>query len=319
MNIITKIRIIARKAFSLRRIGKQLKTQNENDLDAVKRRKDAWSCIQHWCRRRPFWGALCTLLASILMLWAPVCLLLNSRIPANTLWAGLVVGGVLFAMGLVELLAPSHALVAGAIGVVLSLVSLITVLGGFGIGMLLGVIGCCSALAWKPEKGKGRRLVFWSALGCSLVVMLSLVALVANGKVAVAGPMIGPFKSSVGRLECYNNHIVPAISRVDYRTPVTLTTSEYCNASNVVITQHVLGRTLRITQATHTPAISRGVTTEIVTSFTADGTAKDLTTQATNGIEQFIAHSVRINGVDQVLYQHLDSTTTPEVTVTFLP
>ena len=151
-----------------------------------------WYPIKRWCHQRPCWGAFCVLGAGLLILWAPVCLLQSGIVPPSALWAGLVVGGLLFVMGLVELFAPAHALMAGAIGVVLSLVSLVTALGGFGVGLLLGVIGSSYVVAWKPEKKVGSRLVFWSVFGSSMGVVLVMVTLVAGGKLAVAGPVAIP-------------------------------------------------------------------------------------------------------------------------------
>ncbi len=54
-------------------------------------------------------------------------------------------------MGLLSMLVPRYALVTGAIGFVLALVSLLTAtVGGFGIGMILGIIGSALCVAWKP-------------------------------------------------------------------------------------------------------------------------------------------------------------------------
>ncbi len=103
-----------------------------------------------WRKRRPFWGAILMMLAGLLILWGPTSLLQLAMLPGNSIWAGLLVGALLFVMGLIQLLAPSYALITGAIGIVLSLVSLIVALGGFGIGMLLGIIGGSLGVAWRP-------------------------------------------------------------------------------------------------------------------------------------------------------------------------
>ncbi len=106
-----------------------------------------------WRKRRPFWGALLMMIAGLLILWGPSSLLQLAMLPGNSIWAGLLVGALLFVMGLIQLLAPSYALITGAIGIVLSLVSLIVALGGLGIGMLLGIIGGSLGVAWKPVAG----------------------------------------------------------------------------------------------------------------------------------------------------------------------
>ncbi|MBV9614053.1 MAG: hypothetical protein JO031_01195 [Ktedonobacteraceae bacterium] len=103
-----------------------------------------------WRKGRPFWGAILMMLAGLLILWGPASLLQLAMLPGNSIWAGLLVGALLFVMGLIQLLAPSYALITGAIGIVLSLISLIVALGGLGIGMLLGIIGGSLGVAWRP-------------------------------------------------------------------------------------------------------------------------------------------------------------------------
>jgi hypothetical protein len=209
-------------------------------------------------------------------------------------------------MGLVELFAPSQALVAGAIGVVLSLISLITALGGLGVGMFLGVIGSSYVVAWRPKSNTGSRPVFWSVFGCSMAVMLGMVTLITRGTLAVAAPIAGPYTSTTGRSECHNTHAVPAISQVDHRTPVLLSHSDLCITSNVVITQHVLGRTITITQARVT---SRGVTAETVTSRTGSADDSDGSLSVANGLTEDIAVTRDTNVTSHILFSHVERVT----------
>lgn len=286
---------------------------DEDYQDSTRR---LWYHIRCWCHQRPCWGAFCVLLASLLILWSPGCLLQNGIVPASTLWAGLLVGGLLFAMGLVELLAPSHALVAGAAGVVLSLLSLITALGGFGIGMLLGVIGSSCAVAWKPERKTISRPVFWSVFGCSLVMVLGLTTLVAKGKLAIATPIVGPFTFFAARVECHNNHSITTISQVDHRTPVVLAFSDFCIAHHVVITKPVLGGTIRITQGT---SIQRGLTSETVASHSDVSQAQKaglISTPAS--LTETAAVDVETNIVSQQLFASAESITNYDVTISFV-
>jgi hypothetical protein len=221
-------------------------------------------------------------------------------------------------MGLVELFAPSHALVAGAIGVVLALVSLITALGGFGIGMLLAVIGSSYAVAWKPERKTSSRPVFWCVFGCSMTIAVGMITLVANGKLAVAAPMVVPYTSTTGRSECHNLHATNAISRVDHRTVVEVSYAEYCMASDIVITQHVLGRTIKITQAS---AISRGVTSEIVASHTdVENTTSGTLAASTpdKGLQFDTAVDIATNVTAKIMYSHTESTTVTGITFSIL-
>ncbi len=112
-----------------------------------------WSAFRLWRNTRPFWGAILMMLGGLLILWGPVTLLQLALLPGSMLWAGILVGALLFVMGFIQLLAPSYALITGAIGIILSLVSLMVALGGFGIGMLLGIIGSALGIAWRPVAG----------------------------------------------------------------------------------------------------------------------------------------------------------------------
>jgi hypothetical protein len=254
----------------------------------------------------------------LLILWSPVCLLQSGTVPANTLWAGLLVGGLLFVMGLVNLLVPSQALTAGAAGVVLSLISIITALGGFGIGMLLGVIGSSCAVAWRPGRKTMSCLVFWSVFGCSLIMMLGLTTLVTKGKLAIAAPiapMIGPFTIFSGTVECHNTRSITTISRVDHRTPVVLAFSEFCIAHHVVISKHVLGGTIRITQGT---SIQRGITSETVASHSnVSQVRKGAIISSPDSLTETSAVGTETNIIAQQLFASVESVTNYDVSVSF--
>lgn len=114
-----------------------------------------------WRLRRPFWGAILMLLASLLMLAGPVALLRSAFLPGSAVPLALLVGGLMLVMALAQLFVPAYALITGLIGIVLSIVSLITgSFGGFGIGMILGILGSAQGVAWKanaralPTRGK---------------------------------------------------------------------------------------------------------------------------------------------------------------------
>lgn len=111
-----------------------------------------WAIFRLWRLRRPFGGSILMLIASLLMIWGPMSLLRFALLPGSTIWAGLLVAGLLFVMALIQLLAPSHALITGAIGLVLSLVSLLVAgFGGLVIGAILGIIGSALGVAWQPN------------------------------------------------------------------------------------------------------------------------------------------------------------------------
>jgi len=115
-----------------------------------------WSRFRLWRKTRPFWGSILMMLAGLMILAGPAALLQLALLPGSMLWAGLLVGALLFTMGLIQLLMPSYALITGAIGIILSLISLIVAIGGFGVGMLLGIIGSALGVAWRPVAGPAR-------------------------------------------------------------------------------------------------------------------------------------------------------------------
>lgn len=111
-----------------------------------------WSRFRLWRHTRPLAGSLLIIFGASLMLagnvvFLPLALLVNS------LWPAFLVGGCLLVMGVIPLFLPSYAVITGSIGIVLSLVSLLVAsFGGFGIGMLCGIIGGALSIAWRPVK-----------------------------------------------------------------------------------------------------------------------------------------------------------------------
>lgn len=139
-------------------------TQRRSDLPS--RLRAGWAAFRLWRLRRPFWGSILMLLASLLMLAGPLTLLSVAFLPGSAVPMALLVGSLMLVMALAQLFVPAHALITGLIGIVLSIVSLITgSFGGFGIGMIIGILGSAQGVAWQanarplPTKSKksGRR------------------------------------------------------------------------------------------------------------------------------------------------------------------
>ena len=115
-----------------------------------------------WRGRRPFWGGLLVTLggAEILFtLWAPLPLLLHISLVGL---AGYLVPSVMLLCGLLILFNPTQRLFYSFLAVLASLASWVTSnLGGFLIGMLLGVVGACLTFGWLPDqplrRGRQRR------------------------------------------------------------------------------------------------------------------------------------------------------------------
>jgi hypothetical protein len=113
---------------------------------------DRWSRFHLWRHTRPFWGSILMLLGSCFLLALPIYFLQFAFL-LNSLWASMLLGGLLLVMALVQLFLPSYAVITGSIGIVISLVSFITSsFGGFLFGMLLGIIGSALSIAWRPVK-----------------------------------------------------------------------------------------------------------------------------------------------------------------------
>ncbi|MCL6632934.1 MAG: DUF6114 domain-containing protein [Alicyclobacillus herbarius] len=127
----------------------------------------AWKRFRWWRQTRPFWAGLFSILAGGLVIWGPMALLRFAVLPGSNIWAGLVVGALMILMGVLEWIAPFYSLLTGSITMVLALVSLLVTMGGFVIGMILGLVGGAMAVAWKrinPEdlQDKGKRKT-WKA------------------------------------------------------------------------------------------------------------------------------------------------------------
>jgi len=115
-----------------------------------------WSRLRLWRKQRPFWGSLFLMLAGILVLGGPMSLFPMVMISGGTITEGLLVGALLVTMGLLQLLSASHALATGSIALVLSFASILVALGGFGIGVFLGIIGSALGIAWRPPMGSSQ-------------------------------------------------------------------------------------------------------------------------------------------------------------------
>jgi len=101
---------------------------------------------------RPFWGGLLVLIAGVeigLLPLGPTDALIRAGVNAT---AGLACAALLLVVGVVILAMPSQRLVAGLVAVVASLVSYpLSNLGGFVVGMLLGILGGSMAVGWVPD------------------------------------------------------------------------------------------------------------------------------------------------------------------------
>jgi hypothetical protein len=125
----------------------------EESVAAPSRFARARLSFRRWRRTRPFWGGLLIVLAGgeiLLSVKAPLSVI--QHVGALGL-AAYLVPMVLILCGLLLLFSPEQRPFYAVIAVVLSLASWLTSnLGGFILGMVLGLVGGALAFAWSPVK-----------------------------------------------------------------------------------------------------------------------------------------------------------------------
>ncbi|MCX5424483.1 DUF6114 domain-containing protein [Streptomyces sp. NBC_00078] len=127
---------------------------------SVSPRQGVRPAFRHWRARRPFLGGLLLALGGAeILLTEKASLKVIMHIGMQGL-AGYLLPTVMLLCGLLILFSPAQRLFYSIIGVLCSLGSWLTSnLGGFFIGLLLGVVGSCLAFGWLPdqEPRRGRR------------------------------------------------------------------------------------------------------------------------------------------------------------------
>jgi hypothetical protein len=112
-----------------------------------------------WRHARPFWGGLLVTLAGAEMLLtvkAPLPVILHVGMQGV---AGYLVPMVLLLCGVLLIFSPAQRLFYSVVAAGLTLASWVTSnLGGFLVGMLLGLVGSALAFAWSAEKSRPRAI-----------------------------------------------------------------------------------------------------------------------------------------------------------------
>ncbi|MFK0135896.1 DUF6114 domain-containing protein [Streptomyces murinus] len=106
-----------------------------------------------WRARRPFWGGLLLALGGgEVLLTEKASLKVVMHIGMQGL-AGYLLPVLMALLGLLVLFNPAQRLFYSILGVLASLGTWVTSnLGGFFIGLLLGVVGSCLAFGWLPDQ-----------------------------------------------------------------------------------------------------------------------------------------------------------------------
>ncbi|MFI6783959.1 DUF6114 domain-containing protein [Micromonospora sp. NPDC050276] len=114
----------------------------------------AWRLFRRWQRSRPFWGGLLIVLAGLEM-FASTRMTLNGlsfRSGATGLLS-LLIPVILVTCGALLWFTPAQRLFYSVVAAVTAVYSLIGLnLGGFFVGLLLGIVGSALAFAWTPAR-----------------------------------------------------------------------------------------------------------------------------------------------------------------------
>jgi hypothetical protein len=103
-------------------------------------------------RTRPFWGGLLVIIAGVEIGTLPLGPTDDLIKAGPNPGIGLACATALLLMGALILALPSQRVVAGLVAVGVSLASFVlSNLGGFAVGMLLGVVGGSLAVGWVPD------------------------------------------------------------------------------------------------------------------------------------------------------------------------
>ncbi|MFJ2903931.1 DUF6114 domain-containing protein [Streptomyces sp. NPDC087212] len=111
------------------------------------------SAFRHWRAARPFWGGLLLALGGAeILLTEKASLKVVMHIGTQGL-AGYLLPAVMVLCGVLTLVSPGQRLFYSILGVLATLGTWLTSnLGGFFVGLLLGLVGSCLAFGWLPDQ-----------------------------------------------------------------------------------------------------------------------------------------------------------------------
>ena len=117
----------------------------------------ARQAFRNWRHSRPFWGGLLVLLAGLPIIYFPYANLnigtLSLHLATSAGAASLLIGLLMMALGVSAWFQPHVRVFAGIAALVLALVSIpMSNLGGFGMGLIPGLLGGTLLCSWAPLK-----------------------------------------------------------------------------------------------------------------------------------------------------------------------
>ncbi|NRD78093.1 hypothetical protein HPT25_11915 [Bacillus sp. BRMEA1] len=115
--------------------------------------------FRNWRKKRPFGGAILTILSGLTILYVPLNLYLSTFLPGSMAIIGLLFGGVIILLGVCAMFFPGASRILGIFTIFLSILSVIGALGGFLFGTIFGIVGGSLLTAWQlgPAKQKASR------------------------------------------------------------------------------------------------------------------------------------------------------------------
>jgi Family of unknown function (DUF6114) len=116
--------------------------------------QSVWSRFRRWRRTRPFWGGLFLLLSALALFLSANLTLADMQVHfGQEGYLSYVLPVVLVLCGLLAWFSPGQRLFYGILGLLTALYSFLGLnLGGFGLGMLLGIVGGALTIAWGPVR-----------------------------------------------------------------------------------------------------------------------------------------------------------------------
>ncbi|MDY7083676.1 MAG: DUF6114 domain-containing protein [Actinomycetota bacterium] len=119
-------------------------------------RDKLWSRFRTWRRRRPFWGGFFLVLAALELLYTANMNLGNLEVHLGPQgFLSYLLPLLLLLCGLLAWFSPAQRAFYGVIGLLTALYTFVGLnLGGFFVGMLLGIVGSALVIAWGPPRAK---------------------------------------------------------------------------------------------------------------------------------------------------------------------
>jgi len=117
---------------------------------------DSYGRFDRWRHGRPFGGSLVLVLAAVVIGYMPTVVAIQTLLLGGDQTSLSVVFAVFVALsGVGALTRPSKSTLFGATGAMFAMLSLLTTLGGFFVGTVLGIVGGSLCVAWTEDGTEG--------------------------------------------------------------------------------------------------------------------------------------------------------------------